>query len=150
MLLLGQYFSRFEIKQTKWRFGIALLLFVGMVALNVTATYFEYLKSAKSYLFFDNRNFLPIMIEAVCVFYMASFLKCKEKLGKTISYIGSCTFGIYLISDLVMKVLKPQYLALSSHIHPLPAVVIYQLCIFAIGFACTAILKKIPVIKNYL
>ncbi len=150
MLLIGNYFSRFEIKRTKCGFFIACVLFVIMVAFNVVATYFEYNKSNNSYLFFDNRTYLPILLQSVCVFYIISFVKFSEKAANIISYIGSCTFGIYLISDMSIGLLKPFYTIASTHMHPLFAVIIFEICIFAIGLIVVALLKKLPLIKKIL
>lgn len=150
LLLLGQYFARFGVVKTKAGIWIAVLIFLLMLGFNVTATYFEYQKASTNYLFFDNRTSLPIVAEAVCVFYLAMFLDFGPKTGKLISYIGACTFGIYLISDLVIAVLNPCYVKLSTLIHPLFAVLIFELFVFAIGLGITAGLKKIPVVKKYL
>jgi len=148
MLLIGQYFSRFEIKKTKLRFFVSCLLFAIMVVFNVVATYFEYTKSDSKYLFFDNRTFFPILLQSVCVFYMASFVRFSKNFGKIISYIGSCTFGIYLISDMSIGFLKPFYLKAATYIHPIFAVVIFEIIVFAVGFVVVTLLKKIPLVKK--
>ena len=150
VLFVGQYFSRFGVAKSKSGFFIAALTFVVTVSFNVIATYFEYQKSNTGYLFYDNRNFLPIILGAACVFYMASFLKVTANFGKVVSYIGSCTFGIYLISDLFINILKPHYYTLATLIHPLVAVLIFEICVFISGFALTAMLRLIPVVKKYL
>ncbi len=150
LLFLGQYFSRFGIPKTKTGFCIAVILFVLMLSFNVIATYFEYQKSCSNYLFFDNRTFFPIVVQAICVFYLATFFDFGSKTGKVVSYIGSCTFGIYLISDLIINILNPYYIKLCVFIHPLLAVFLFELCVFAIGLVFTTALKKIPLAKKYL
>lgn len=150
MLLLGQYFARFGVKKTKMGACIAALVYLLMLVFNVAATYFEYQKSSTDYLFFDNITFLPIVSQSVCVFYLATFLNFGPGAGKLISFVGSCTFGIYLISDLMINVMDPVYVRLSEQIHPLPAVLIFELLVFMIGLTVTAGLKKIPGVKNYL
>ena len=79
MLLIGQYFSRFEIKKSKVNFFVACAVFVIMLGFNVIATYFEYQKSNSNYLFLDNRTFLPILAQSVCVFYVVSFIRFSER-----------------------------------------------------------------------
>lgn len=150
MLFIGQYFSKFEIIKKRQGFIIACILFVTTVAFNVIATYFEYQKSSFGYLFFDDRTFFPILLQSVCVFYLVSFVKAPEKLARIISYIGSCTFGIYLLSDMNIDLLKPIYRITSSHIHPFFAVIIFEICIFLIGLIVVAFLKKLPLIKKIL
>lgn len=150
LLFLGQYFARFGAAKTKTGICIAVALFIIMLGFNVAATYFEYRKSSSDYLFFDNRTLLPIVVEAVCVFYLAMFLDFGPKTGRLISWVGSCTFGIYLISDLITGILNPYYVKLSAIVHPFLALVVYELCVFAIGLGITAALKKIPPVRKYL
>ena len=150
MLFIGQYFSKFGIKKTRRGFCVACVLFVTMVAFNVIATYFEYQKSSSNYLFFDDCTFFPIVLQSVCVFYLISFVKAPEKLAKIISYIGSCTFGIYLLSDMSIGLLKPIYVMASSYMHRFFALIIFEMCIFIIGLIVVALLKKIPFIKKVL
>lgn len=148
MLLIGQYFSKFEVKRTKCGFFVACAVFVIMTAFNVVATYFEYQKTPSGYLFFDNRVFLPILLQSVCAFYMVSFVKFSENASKAVSYIGSCTFGIYLLSDLVIDLLRPAYKIATNYMHPIFAVIIFEIIVFALGLAIVAILKKIPYVKK--
>lgn len=150
MLFIGQYFSRFGIKKTKRGFCLSCVIFVLMLLFNVLATYFEYQKSSSDYLFFDNRIFFPILLQSVCVFYLVSFLKVSEKLEKIISYVGSCTFGIYLISDLDINLLRPVYEISFTYMHSFFAVIIYEICVFIMGLIIISLLKKIPFIKKVL
>lgn len=150
MLFIGQYFSKFGIKKTKIGFCVACVLFVAMVTFNVIATYFEYQKSSSGYLFFDDRTLFPILLQSVCAFYLVSFAKISEKPAKIISYIGSCTFGIYLLSDMSIGLLRPLYIMATSYMHRFFAVILFEICIFIIGLIVVALLKKIPFIKKVL
>ena len=150
VLLIGSYFARFEIKKTRLGFLMALVVLCTMIALNVILTLLEYKKSSTGYLFLDNRTFLPIIVESVCVFYMASFLKMSEKISKAVTFVGSCTFGIYLVSDMTINFLTPIHTKLREVIHPLSAVLIFEILVFLIGFIITVPLKKIPIVKKYI
>ena len=150
VLLIGSYFARFEIKKTRLGFLMALVVLCTMIALNVILTLLEYNKSSTGYLFLDNRTFLPIIVESVCVFYMASFLKMSEKISKAVTFVGSCTFGIYLVSDMTINFLTPIHTKLREVIHPLSAVLIFEILVFLIGFIITVPLKKIPIVKKYI
>ncbi len=150
MLFVGNYFARFEIKKTTWGFLAAAALFVLMLAFNVVATYFEYQQSSTAYLFFDNRVFLPILVQSACVFYMVSFVRLPEKVANVVCYIGSCTFGIYLISDIVIGLLETYYEQVSSVLHVFVAMILYEICVFLIGLVITAVLKFIPYVKKVL
>ena len=54
------------------------------------------------------------------------------------------------MAELMIAVLTPYYLKLYAIVHPLLAVLVLELCVFVAGLALTAVLKKIPLIKNYL
>ncbi len=150
MLLIGSYFKRFGLEKTKRGFWMAFVIFVSMVALNVVLTRFEYAKSGSGYLFFDDIKLLPIILESACCFYMCTFVKFRPKLSKFVTYIGSCTFGIYLISDMVISFTRPAYLSLCGYIHPFIAVLLFEAWVFLSGLLITMILKKVPVVKKYL
>ncbi len=130
-------------------------IFIFVIAFEVLYTKYLYDLNPKKYLLLDNRENLLILSSAFCFYvifkYISTVVNTKEKLSKVICYFGSLTFGIYLLSDLVMFVTKPFYLEHvpnSEHIFLLT--VLWQIVIF-IGCAIpTAILKLIPGIKKYI
>lgn len=148
MLFLGQYLARFGIKKSKVGFIAAFVLFVTAVALNVFLTYLEFIKTSGEYMFFDNIQLLPILIESICVFYMASFIKFSDKISSVISYIGACTFGIYLMSDLLIRCFS--YYIWGYTPNTWSTVLITEFGVFGFGLIITAILRKIPIIKTLL
>ena len=150
MLFIGQYFRKFKIEKTKMAVLFACITFVLMVAFNVVATYHEFYNSTSGYLFFDNITYFPIIVASACVFYLVSVWEVKQKTAKTVSYIGSCTFGIYLISDLFIVIETPVFQALSGVLHPMIAVILFEGLVFASGLALTAVLKKVPLVKKVL
>lgn len=150
MLFIGQYFRRFQVKSTLRGVFIAGILFLAMLAFNVTLTLQEARAGSENYLFLDNRSYLPIVVQGACVFYMATGFRCGEKAGRLVSRIGSCTFGIYLLSDLAIDYLKPVFLMLSGVMHPLFAVVLFEVAIFCACLLVTVLLRSIPGLKKLL
>lgn len=121
-----------------------------MLAINVIGTYFEYQKNSDDYLFFDNRTYLPVVVQSVCAFYMASFVKLPDKIENITSYIGSCTFGIYLVSDMFIRILRPEFKKVLVGVNPLFAIILLEICVFLLGLAVVSLLKKLPLIKKVL
>lgn len=148
MLFIGYYFRLYgEANQKKdWVFvGVFAISLLG----NVVLTFGEYMTTqGADYLFYDNRTLVFIMLEAVSIFYFASYFKCSEKKGKIIRTIGECTFGIYLIADYVTIKTWFLYQNLCCNLHPVLAVVLWEVTIFSISFLIVWILKKIPGIKK--
>lgn len=120
------------------------------IAISVGLTYYEYVNLGNKK-FMDNISFITISIPSITVFYISKYIcmKFEKKIkGKLISKISLCTFGIYLISDLLIQKFDFIYSNSVKYIHPLISVIILEITVFMVGFIFSWILKKIPVIKN--
>lgn len=122
------------------------------ITLSVVATYYEENHSHK---FMDNVSHITISIPSVTVFYICKYVTLrneeKEKKttkGKKISTIAICTFGIYLLSDLLIKKFNFVYEYLIQYIHKLPAIFILEIIVFIVGFIITWLLRKLPVMRK--
>lgn len=152
LLFLGYYLAH-EVELKPLYAGISVLVFLAGIILQVALTYKEYCKDSQNYLFFDDRTFLTVTITAAALFYLARWggsVIRWEWFWKVVSYVGSCCFGVYLLSDLLIELYAMTYMELMMQMHVLKAVVIYQLLVFVTGIAITAVLKRIPVIKKLL
>ena len=148
---LGCYLKRYSVPSTKGKV-IAVVGFLGCCLLNTVLTYFEYHRmGGTDYLFLDYYQHLPIILESLCVFYFISTLSIGQRSGKVLVFLGSLTFGIYLISDLLNKHWKGVFLGLSQLTGSrLLALLPYELLIFIGGGVIAFVLKKIPIIKKLL
>lgn len=102
------------------------------------------------YLFLDNIALLPITITSICVFLLAAKLPLSGRMAVCAQKLGSCAFGIYLLGDLMIANVIPLFYTLRESIHPLLAVSIYQIVCWLLALACTAVLKRIPLIRKLL
>lgn len=150
MLFIGQYFARFGTARSGKRLAIAMLTLTGAIALCVAATYGEYLRDPANYLYFEDVTLLPIALASVSVFCIFSWTSIPHRAAPVISEVGACTFGIYLISDLVIDALSPAYAAAYAAPFPFAAVVVYEIGLFLCGLALTVLLRKIPGIRKFL
>lgn len=145
MFFAGHYFARFGVKKTNRGFAIAAFLVVMMVLLNTWATWMEYRKNlGTDYLFFEDRALFLNMVAAVCLFYMASFLKFSPGVQKVVTLVGACTFGMYLIGDILLDILEPIHFLLDEKMHVLPSLVLYQAVLFVCAFGIIFLVRKIP------
>lgn len=152
MLFMGIYLKRYGKSSTKWK-AISAAVLVLMLIFNVTATYYEYMfvtRDTTRYLFLDDRTLFPIMISAGCVFYLVKDMKFLEWQDKVLTTIGSCTFGIYLLSDYLIEELWYIFQNLCWYVHPFIAVIILEIIVFGVGFVVIDLLKIIPFIKTLL
>lgn len=149
MLFAGHFFARFGLRKTKKGFVLAACLVAAMVLLNTWATWVEYYRNdGADYLFFTTRELMPNVIASVCLFYMASFVNLPAGLQKVVTQVGICTFGMYLIGDLLLYILEPLYVLLNQRMHLLISLVLYQITVFVCAFVIIYIVRKIPWVRK--
>lgn len=132
----------------------ATLLIGGTFAIimSVILTYNEYKINPSNYLFFDKAILITTLIPSVMLFYISKLYFC-DKTGKgynVISKISTHTFGIYLISDLLISELQPLKTNLMAITHSLIGVIIFEIVVFTAGLILTWILKKLPILRKVL
>ena len=150
LMMVGRYFGS-VCPPGRRTAAIAAVVFVVCIALNVIGTNFEYKASPSWYLFFDERTSALITIPSICAFILLRyFVKGSERSGKVLGYISGLTFGAYLLSDLAINHSGGIFEAMAKTLTPIPAVIIWELGIFVVCLAVTALLKKIPFIKRLL
>ncbi len=155
MLFLGYYIENY-LKITRKVAISALAVFVLSIAVEVILTYFEYGQAAgkRSYLFLDRVTLTTILVPSACAFicvkYAARSLECHPRLSRGVKSIGGCTFGVYLISDYIVGKSKTMFAALSTSIHPLLALLIQEVSVFAVCLLAAWVLKKLPVFRKLL
>jgi len=120
-------------------------------AVSVLLTFLEYRRMPESYLFFDNRLLVTITLASICLFWLVKCLcsgRDNTRAGRVWTFLGRCTFGIYLLSDMFIDMLEPVYNAMSAAVTPFPAMLIYEVLVFACGLAVTVVLTKIPFVNK--
>lgn len=151
MLLLGYYFRKYCKPTSHWRIP-CIIGYIGSVVLNVFLTYSEYLRNnGEKFLFYDNRIFFPILFSAFCLFGFMATIQLQGSARRIVTSIGSLTFGVYLLSDMMIDELEFVYFWLMEHQMPqMAAMLIYEVCVFVSCAVITYILKKIPVLRKLL
>lgn len=132
---------------------ISIVLFCGMIGVQVFLTLNEYKMTPDYYLFYDNCTYLPCVIASGCAFYFLKYLGKNISnffIIKIISALGKATFGIFLLSDLFIVLWGNVYGSMRCVMHPMLAVFCFEILIFISGGVVTAILLKIPGIKKLL
>lgn len=151
MLLIGYYIKKY-IVPTKKLTIIAGMCYVTCIVFSVGMTLHEYYRNGGvDYLFYDDRVFLANVLEAACFFYLVQQITLKEKTAKIVKVIAGCTFGIYLISDMVYGLTQSIYRVLCSlGVHAIVSMVVFQVAVFIMSFVLAFIMKKIPVLRKLL
>lgn len=150
--LLGYYMSHTGIEQfRKVKTAILGIFLLMLIALNMGIMYLLYQKCGMYQLAgLDFFVFLTAPLLWLIVGRSADKIQNGSKLSRCVVTLGGCVFGIYLFDNLVRWQLLPLYLYLSEKTVGVLACSIYVIFTFVVGFIYTWILKKIPVIRNYL
>lgn len=150
-LFTGGYFALYPPRQSRARSAAAVLLLAAALAVCIAGAYGWYDVYVNSYyLFGEEPEFLPIVVQAVCLFYLCSRLALTGRAARAVCAAGRYTFGIYLFADLITAELAGLRGLLAAQLHPLAAVAVLDVCVFAIGLAVTWGLCRIPVLKKLL
>lgn len=141
--LCGYYIEK-HICLNRPKFVLASILFTVLIGFQTIATFYFYQKDPEKYLFLDNRLLITITLSTFCFYIMIKYvfirLPVHPVIEKTIRYLGSLTFGIYLLSDWMIKVSAPIHQMLREHLHVIPAMILWELLIFA---ACAVIVVAV-------
>lgn len=159
IFILGYYLDNFvDLKKYNFKWFVItaitdIILIAGFVCMY---TYRELIKgsdTAYRLVVYDNVFYVAI---SICTFLLVKYIieKCtiSEKVEKAISFVGACTFGIYLLSDYIISLIMPVFekWADSSNVYMLLFVVLLDVLVFFMGFVVTALLRLIPIIKRFL
>ena len=151
--LCGYYAEKY-ICLNRSTFVFASILFAVLIGFQTIATFHFYQKDSEKYLLLDNRVLITITLSTFCFYIMIKycFIKLPVRPGveKAIRYLGSLTFGIYLLSDWMIKVSAPIQQMLQEHLHVIPAMILWELLIFVACATITAALKQLAFIKKWI
>ncbi|MEE3427347.1 MAG: acyltransferase family protein [Ruminococcus sp.] len=148
--VLGYYILQCDLssKQRKMIYILAALGFVYCVVIRIIlVSVFNISIGALSYLY-PNIIFMSL---GVFLFFndYVSRIKFSEKSQKIITGISGLTFGIYLIHVLMLKVFYR--IGINLSICPTPiSMLLVSLLVFAACMIIILIIKRIPILKNYI
>ncbi|MDO4747803.1 MAG: acyltransferase [Eubacteriales bacterium] len=153
IVFAGYYIEKY-LKLSKKVFFIACATFVALISFQVVWSYIFYLENPNDYLQLDNWQYLTITASAACFYiifkYLSTVIKTKERTSKVLCYLGSLTFGIYLVSDLIISLTRPMYNDLQLDTPIVLATILWEIIIFILCGFIAAILKSIPFVKKYI
>lgn len=153
IVFMGYYIEKY-MKIDKKTFAFSGVGFVLLIAFQVICTCFLYQKNPAYYIKLDNWQYLTITLSAMCFYivfkYLSTVVKTKETVAKALCYFGSLTFGLYLLSDMVISMTRPLYANLQQEAPLMVATVLWEIIIFVLCGAVTAVLKLIPGLKKLL
>ena len=103
--------------------------------------------------FYDNYTLAAFCWSSAVFLFFKNVLgkiRWSERQEKTICYLGSCTFGIYLIHAFFRDVLRGLGIDSMMMQNTVIAVPLTVLAIFALSLAAVSVMKHIPVVKKWI
>lgn len=95
-----------------------------------------------------------ILVVAISFMLAIKFIFVKIKTdsvyGKIVASCGSLTFGIYLLERIWRHETSAIYRVVENYVPPIIACWVWILAACMLGGLCTAVIKKIPVVKDYI
>lgn len=162
LFFAGRYLYAYA-KPSRGKGWACLAALLAGIVVSLALTWVEYTRMGGHgpYWFMDERTSpaLPTVICALAAFFLP---RCWGKgapahpgrlslPAKAVTILGGCAFGIYLLQDWVTAETKTRmYHPLLAALPPLPAVLLWELLIFAICAAAAWVLKKLPGLKKLL
>lgn len=149
----GVYLAKIDIK--KEYFIIAWFFFFVLSGLFFLTLYLPYLKAGTISYAFDSYLSIFVIIQSFSIFYIVRYIfenqKFNKMIAKIISEISKTTFGIYLIHYFTFnRIINLSIIKNIFSFNAIIGVVLTELCVFIICGIITYILRKIPLVKNFL
>ncbi len=153
VVFCGYYIHRY-MRMDKRKFFLSCIIFISLLLFQVTITYSLYCRNPKNYLFLDNAAFFTITASAAsflfAVKYLFAHIYCHPKLETMICFVGSHTFGAYLLIDLILNLSDRMYYFLCGYMHELFAMFVWEMFIFIASISAAALLKRLPILQNWI
>ena len=150
--ILGHYLSHYEVSKK-----LEYLVYVLGVILILAAIGLCYISSQKSgkpiQSFYENYTLAGFFWGSsffLCFKNHVSKIKWNEKQEKRICYLGSCTFGIYLIHALIRDILHRIGIDSMMISNTAIAIPVLITMIFVLSLAAVMIIKKIPRVSKWI
>jgi len=152
-VLLGYYIEKY-VPLTKRTFRFCFCAFILLIALQVAVTYLLYQKDPSSYLALDSTVFITITCSSACFYVCVKYIfenhPPRPALERWLCRIGVLTFGIYLMGEMAIAPSEFIYSTLQGYMHPLIAMVLWELFIFAVCAVITAVLRLVPALRRWI
>ena len=113
-----------------------------------------YTRDTKYWMFMDDRMHPGFLIVAASIAFMILLRglfdrELSPRAQHVWTELGGCAFGVYLLQDLLIEwTEKSIYLPLSTHLTAFPAVILWEMAVFAAALVIAFILRRVPGLKK--
>lgn len=158
---IGLFFAGHHIRQraaeTRRSTLIAAAALVGSLAASLLLTYLEFQRvgAGEKYWFMDDfmRPSLPTVIAALSVMVLFKRLPpVSARAQRMLGELSACAFGVYLLQDWLLIQTDKRFFrpVLCSFLPDIPAVLIWDVLIFALAAGITWLMRRVPWVRKLL
>ncbi len=157
--MMGYYLMHHQFTAKEIR--ITWVVFVLSYVLNVCLAWYDSNLHGKMQVFWLSHHRPGIFIMAASAFIllehyaMRAFSKFSEKKYKQLAYLGSTTFGIYLLHPLIIELFEGVFMGYigiyppAMHIVPFIAIPVAAIIVTAITMGIITLMQKTPVLRKF-
>lgn len=153
MLFAGYYLEAYTAPGRRGFFAAGGVL-VLLLAAQTAGTWQLYHTEPEKILAFDLRTSPLVVGSAICLWIMVRYLFAAVSLPawlhKAICWLGSLTFTVYLVSDLIIQQTQPLFELLRAGLPLFAALVVWEVLVFALCAAIAALLRAVPFLRKWL
>ena len=148
-LFFAGHWIRSHFTPSKTRMSGAAAALIASIAVSVVLTRIEFDRvPGGKYWFMDNRM-QPSVFTIIAAVSAMMLAKGLIRDGRIWTKLGGCAFGIYLVQDwLIAETETRLFVPLCGTIPAFPAVIVWELIVFAIALAAAWLMRRIPLLKK--
>ena len=150
--MIGRFLASADLR--RWARYVIYALGIAAFAASVLMTVWLETESQQFRTVFINPEHPFVLMQAAALFtfgrYALSKPNYKDRTRRALRAVAGCTFGVYLVHPIVIEVLRRvTHLEVTSFSAAVtvPAAV---LIVFAVSLGISALIRRIPVLKNYI
>lgn len=157
-LFFAGHWLRTSAAPTKGQTRIAAAALVLMLTINLLLTYCEWLRVpvGSKYWFMDERT-QPALFVMLGAIALAALVRgglqkpVSARLTRACAELGACAFGVYLVQEWIIAQSEERlYLPLCQALPAFPAVIVWELAVFALALCAAWVMRRIPGLKSLL
>ncbi len=150
--VLGHYLCKYDFSKKMCR-----LSYIGAllgIAVTMAGTYYMSFKTGVGYEMFYEYTMPNNVITSIGVFLFFKYNITGENLSKgcksLIILISRLSFGIYLLHDMFIYVMKHHFGISTGFLFPALSIPVCSVIIFILSIVAVSIISKIPILKKYI
>lgn len=151
-VLIGYYIEKKLDKKYFNKRNVYIGLVASFIAISISCfiIYITGIDKESNFVIHNNLISVPTITAYFTIKYMFEKVKVSSFKANLIRFVGGTTFGIYLMEEMLRDRTVFIFNYLKPTLHTLPATIIWIAFACIVGCIVVSVLKKIPIVRDYL